>query len=154
MLNTDNTEGIRQREKGRKPQSYANHCHFLLSQLSVSFSPFQFSRVAFHLEVFVALSLAKSEHFAVIPDKGCAVTRINGSTTKPALLDTHPSERIVEHVRLTFLVRVNFLFEVDHFNDCFSKWSKMRRIRIRMRLIRMFTLDTLKRLIPDHLVQI
>ena len=56
---------------------------------SISFRPFDFAGVSFHLEILVALGATEAEQLRVVSDETNAVTRVNRGATEPTLLKTH-----------------------------------------------------------------
>jgi len=56
---------------------------------SISFRPFDFAGISFHLEILVALGATEAEQLRVVSDKTNAVTRVNRGATEPTLLKTH-----------------------------------------------------------------
>ena len=63
--------------------------HLLTKSKSICFSPLNFTRIALHLEVFVAFRPTESEDFAIIADKGNSMPRKNVTGAEITLFNPH-----------------------------------------------------------------
>ncbi|KAL7464665.1 hypothetical protein ACHAXS_011428 [Conticribra weissflogii] len=62
---------------------------FFPASFTISFRPGDFARVAFFVEVAMALGAAESESFGVVADEHNAVSWVAGGGAEVAFLDTH-----------------------------------------------------------------